>query len=179
MIRLPTNNKKGIAMTTTVELGKRIVPLSHVMLIEPFDPAAHPGMRTDKSFKARVTLIDRQSVLIEETPESFIEKHGFRLLVDDQIGINASVNFSIERFEPTPGFEPKRDYRTRLQWRDREGEIQSKLLVSPPEVVLAIAVTGDAEPSAPKAGGGSAKRKRGSGSERRRARATAPEAQPT
>ena len=43
-------------MTNTITIGKRLIPLEHIALVGPFDPAAHPGMRTDKAFKARVIL---------------------------------------------------------------------------------------------------------------------------
>jgi len=46
-------------------------------------------------------------------------------------------------------------------WRDLDGNTQSKLLLSPPEAVLAVAVRGEAQTGAareqPRAGGGSRK----------------------
>jgi hypothetical protein len=132
-------------MTSTVTIGKRLIPLEHIALVEPFDPAAHPGMRTDRPFKARVVLIDRQSVLTEEDVAAFAEAHGFRVLAEEGVATNPALRFGVETFEPAEGFEPSKPFRTRLLWRDLEGNTQSKLLLSAPEMVLAIAVTGEGE----------------------------------
>lgn len=172
----------------TIVVGKKLIPLDQIVMVEPFDPAAHPGMKikSDKPFKSRLILIDRQSVLTEETVEAFAAANGFLLLAEDQAIINPAIRFSVERFEPANGFEPNKPYKTRLSWRDETGEVQSKLLLSPPETVLAIAVTGEtpaeAEPGdAPKASGGrkaTASSMRPS-SQRRRRRQPAAEATPT
>ncbi len=134
--------------TVTIVVGRKHIPLSQVALVEPFDPAAHPGMKSDKAFKARIVLIDRQSVLTEETVEAFAEAHGFRLLAQDQVVTNPAVRFSVESFVKAEGFEPTKPFASRLLWRDLDGNTQSKLLLSPPEAVLAVAVTGDAAPDA-------------------------------
>ena len=44
-------------MTKTLTISKRLIPLEHIALVEPFDPSAHPGMKTQKVFKARVVLV--------------------------------------------------------------------------------------------------------------------------
>lgn len=146
---------------STVTIGKRLVPLDHIALVEPFDPSAHPGIKTDRAFKARVVLIDRHSVLTEQTVEAFAQAHAFLLLAADQVVTNPAIRFGVESFVPGEGFEPNKPYLTRLSWRDLDGNTQSKLLLSPPEAVLAIAVRGEvqagAAPSAPRAGGGSRK----------------------
>lgn len=130
--------------TVTVTVGKRLIPRQHIALVEPFDPSAHPGMKTEKAFKARVVLIDRQSVLTEDPPEAFTSAQGFRLLVDERIGINtAAIRFNVETFAPTEGFEPTKPYKSRLMWRDLEGNTQSKLMLSLAEHVLAIVVKGE------------------------------------
>ena len=162
---------------TTVIIGKRLISLDHVALVEPFDPSAHPGMKTDKTFKARLVLIDRQSVLTEDLPDAFAAAHGFRKLGREGIGINPGVRFAVESFVPTPGFEPTKPFRSRLQWRDGDGNTQSKLLLSEPEVVLAVTMGEEAT-----AGGKpETKRKRSqrptASSDRRKARE--PAAQPT
>jgi hypothetical protein len=166
-------------MSNTVTIGKRLIALDHIALVEPFDPAAHPGMKTDKLFKARVVLIDRQSVLAEEAPAHFVESFGFRMLSDEGVATNPGFRFSVESFEPVPGFEPTKPYLTRISWRDLDGETQSKLLLSAPETVLAIAVKGEgqgiAKPTVPSAGGG---RKPTSSSDRRKARRRHPEPAP-
>ena len=67
-----------------------------------------------------------------------------KVLAEDSVGTNPAVRFSVETFEATEGFQPSKPYRSRLLWRDLEGNTQSKLLLSAPEAVLAIAVKGEA-----------------------------------
>ena len=166
-------------MTTTVTIGKRLIPLDHIALIEPFDPSAHPGMKTDKAFKARVVLIDRQSVLTEDAPARFVESFGFRLLPAEGVATNPAYRFSVESFEPVPGFEPAKPYRTRLSWRDLDGETQSKLLLSSPETVLSIAVKGENETgAAAEDAGAQVKRAAASTAGRRKTRRRAREPEP-
>ncbi len=45
------NNKKEIAMSATVTVGKRLIPIEHIALIEPFDAAAQAKLQTDVRFK--------------------------------------------------------------------------------------------------------------------------------
>jgi hypothetical protein len=42
-------------------------------MVEPFDTAANPQFKFDKDFKARVVLINRESVLTEDTAQAFGE----------------------------------------------------------------------------------------------------------
>jgi hypothetical protein len=155
-------------MNTNVTVGKRILPRCHIALVEPFDPASHPGIKTERAFRARVVLIDRQSVLTEDTPEAFTSAQGFRWLAEEQSGINPAIRFSVETFAPTEGFEPSKPFKSRLLWRDLDGNTQSKLMLSPPEIVLAIAVPSDSE-AAP-GGDGAAPSGERKGSTRPRAR---------
>jgi hypothetical protein len=119
-------------MTTTITIGRRLVPLEHIALIEPFDAAAQTRMQSDRPFQARVVMIDRESVLTEEPLAAFAEKHRFRVLNDDGIATNPAVHFSVEAFEPAEEFKPAKPYRSRLLWRDQDGQMQSKLLLAPP-----------------------------------------------
>lgn len=156
---------------TTLTIGKRLIPLSHIALVEPFDPASHPGMKTDKAFRARIVLLDRQSVLTEETVETFAGTYGFRMLKEEGVATNPAIRFGVENFVPAEGFEPNKPYLTRLSWRDLDGNTQSKLLVSTPEAVLALVVHGGSEAPAgskPSRSGGS--RKPTATSDRRKAR---------
>ncbi len=165
-------------MTNTVTIGRRLVPLASIALVEPFDASAHPGMKTDKVFKARIVLLDRQSVLSEDTPEAFIAAHGFRIVGGEGVGLNPSVRFSVESFVPAEGFVPNKPYASRLLWRDLEGNSQSKLFVIEPRTLLAIAVTGEKveeKPPAPKGGGS---RKPTATIDRRKARRRAPQPEP-
>jgi hypothetical protein len=60
-------------MQTIVTIGRRMIPAEHIALVEPFDPSANPQFRNDKAFKARVVLVNRESVLTEDAPQTFAE----------------------------------------------------------------------------------------------------------
>jgi hypothetical protein len=139
-------------MSDTVTLGKRLVPVEQIVLIEPFDPSAHPRMQTHRPFKARVVLRNRDSILTEEPPEVFAEAHAFRALPEDGVFTNPELHFSVEVFHPEGDFKPDKPYQTRLLWRDFDGNTQSKLLLTKPGDVLAIAVRGEKTSSAGEAG---------------------------
>ena len=132
-------------MQNIVTLGRRLIPIEQIAFVEPFDPAANPQFKTEKAYKARVVLIDRYSVLTEDTSASFAEANGFRMLPEDAVATNPSVNFKVETFVPSEGFTPTKPYVTRLTWRDRDGNEQSKLLLTKPELVIALALRGLAE----------------------------------
>lgn len=133
-------------MSDTVTLGKRLVPVEQIVLIEPFDPSAHPRMQTHRPFRARVVLRNRDSILTEEPPEVFAEAHAFRSLPADGLFTNPEIHFSVEVFHPEGDFNPDKPYQSRLLWRDFDGNTQSKLLLTKPENVLAIAVRGELNP---------------------------------
>lgn len=158
---------------STVQVGRKLIPVEHIALVEPFDPAAQSRIQSDRPYKARVILVDRESVLSEDTPALFAEAHGFRMLAADSVATNPAVRFSVETFAPAEGFKPSKPFATRLLWRDQDGNAQSKLLLSAPEVVLAVAVKGEAEsvgtsPPTETAQGGarSSRRRRARGRER-------------
>jgi len=165
-------------MSATVTVGKRLIPIEHIALIEPFDPAAHPRMQTERPFQARIVLIDRESVLTEEAPAAFSEAHGFRMLADERVATNPAIRFGVETFEPAEGFKPTKPYLARLLWRDLDGNTQSKLLLSKPETVLAIAVKGEIEMPLDDAAHARVSQPTGADSSRRRSRRRAPSIQP-
>lgn len=134
-------------MQNTVVIGKRLVPLEQVAMVEPVDPVGLAKLQTDRPFQARLVLIDRESVLTEEAVAGFALTHGFRVLAEDGIATNPAVHFRVEAFEPMEGFTPTKPYQTRLLWRDPDGQAQSKLLVTAPEDVLATVVRGNSGPS--------------------------------
>jgi hypothetical protein len=119
-------------MTTTVTVGRRLVPINHIALVEPLDPVALARMQTERPFKSRVVLIDRESVLSEATPEAFATMHGFRWLAEEQVAINGAIRFGVETFEAGEGFSPTKPYQSRLLWRNFDGDTMSKLLVTTP-----------------------------------------------
>jgi hypothetical protein len=139
-------------MTNTLTIGKRIIPLNHIALVEAFEPGANPRFQPAQAFQSRVVLLNRDSVLALAPVEALAKEHGFRLLADDHVAANPAVYFGVESFTPAEGFAPTKPYATRLKWRDLDGNDQSKLLLTGPEQVLAT-VTGErteTRPQAPK-----------------------------
>jgi len=140
------SNNKGNVMTNSITIGRRLIPIEHIAFVEVFDQAAQERLETERIFKARLVLIDRESVLTEQTVAAIVEMFGFRPLAEDDVATNPAIRFRVETFEPAADFTPGRPYRTRLMWRDFDGNLQSRLLLSAPEVVLVIVVKGETEP---------------------------------
>jgi hypothetical protein len=122
---------------TILTIGKRLISLEQVAYVEAFDPAANPEFKSEKNFKARLVLLNREVVLSENSPQEFSEANGFHLLAEDNVAVNPSLAFKVETFAPTESFKPGKAYRTRIKWRDANGNEQSKLLVIEPETVVA------------------------------------------
>jgi hypothetical protein len=137
-----TNNQE-VFMSKTIEFGKRIVPVEQIALVEPFDPETQKSMRSTRSFKSRIVLLNRDSILSETSPMSFAEENGFRVLTKDGAATNPAVAFSVERFEATADFQPSKPFISRLMWKDGDGHTRSKLMLSEPEDLIAIAVRGE------------------------------------
>ena len=135
-------------MQDIITFGRRLVPLEQIAFIEPFDAARNPDLKAEREFKARVVLLNRDTVLAEANPHELAEVHGMRYLEEDNIAVNPVVAFKIEAFEATDDFKPERPFKTRLKWRDRIGGEQSKLLLASPETVIATVLRGEAEPQA-------------------------------
>lgn len=132
-------------MFETIQVGKRFLPLEHVVLLEPFDPGGLARLASDKPFQTRIVLIDRDSVLTEEPLAELAARHAFRMLPEDGVAVNAdAVHFAVEAFERAKGFAPAKPYKSRLLWRGPSGEFESKLLLTEPAAVIAIAVRGQA-----------------------------------
>jgi hypothetical protein len=95
-----------------IAIGRKRFPIEEIALVEPFQPPAEPQPRftSDKEFKTRVVLIDRYSVLTEDTVEAFAEANKFRRLPDDNVATNPAVRFRVETFEPSEGFQPRKPY---------------------------------------------------------------------
>jgi hypothetical protein len=132
-------------MENVITLGRKLVPIEHIALVEPFDPAANPEFKPERPFKSRVVFLDRETTLTEMTSQEFAETHGFRMLADDDVATNPGIMFRVETFEPTEEFKPAKPYQTRLKWRDPDGNEQSKLLITKPEIVIAVALRGETE----------------------------------
>ncbi|WP_159005707.1 hypothetical protein [Bradyrhizobium sp. S69] len=139
-------------MTATITVGRRLVPIEHIALLEPFDPINQSRMQSDRPFQTRILLLNRDSILSEEPLDALTTQCRFRAAKEDGIATNPSVLFSVEAFEPAGEFKPTKAYRTRLLWRDQTGYAQSKLLLMTPEDALAIIVRGtEASPAFRKA----------------------------
>lgn len=135
-------------MSSFITVGRRLIPSEHIVFVEPFDASANPKFQTTRDFKGRVVLVNRDSVLIEETPKAFADGNGLRMLADDGVATNPAVHFRVETYVPAEGFVPSKAYATRLLWRDLDSNDQSKLLLSLPETVLAVAVQGETDAAA-------------------------------
>jgi hypothetical protein len=135
-------NPKEISMTT-LNIGKHLVPLEHIVLVEPFDPSTQTRMRTDKAYPTRVYLLDRETILAEEPLATFVEKHSFRRLSEDGIAANGNIFFRGE------AYEAQEDFKTNKLWRGPDGQSFSKLLLASPENALAVIVRGETDGSSP------------------------------
>jgi hypothetical protein len=145
LIHRHLNNNKETSMTTTLTIGKRLVPLEHIVLVEPFDPATQTRMQTDRPYRTRVLLLDRESLLTEEALDGFVDAHGFRRLSADGVATNPAIYFRVEAYEVQDEFKTTKPYQSRLSWTDAENRRQSKLLLATPENALAVVVRGEAD----------------------------------
>ncbi len=133
-------------MQNVITIGRELVPVEQIAYIEPFEPSPNGQFKPDKPYKGRVVLLNRKTVLTEDTPRDFAEANGFRLLPEDNVATNPLITFRVERFAPTEDFSPAKPYQTRLMWRDPDGNSRRKLLRTPAEIVIAIALRGETEP---------------------------------
>jgi hypothetical protein len=130
-------------MDNVIRIAKRLIPIERIALFEPFVISTDQGLRSTKEFKARIVLLDKVSILAEETPEQLGVAHRFRMVAADRVATNPAVSFQVETFEPAEHFKPTRPFLSRLSWHDQDGNTQSKLLLAPPETVLAVVVRGE------------------------------------
>jgi len=96
-----------IAMDNVITIGRRHVPLEHIAYVEPFELAEISDFKPEKPFRARVVLLDRESVLSEVTPNEFAGAHGFRMLDDD----NVATNPAIKNFGSKVSSQPRGSHR--------------------------------------------------------------------
>jgi hypothetical protein len=129
-----------IAMQNILTIGTKHIPIEQIAYVEVFDTAA--GFKSDKPYKTRLVLLNRNTVLTEQALEDFARMHRFRLLAEDHVATNPIIMFEIEGFVPTEDFKPGKPYQTRLVWHDPIGGKQSRLLVTKPEAVIALALRG-------------------------------------
>jgi hypothetical protein len=130
-----------------ITIGRRVIAADQIAVIEPFDPASNPEFQPEKEYKARIVLLNRDTVLTEITTQEFAAANGFYLLSDEAIAVSSSLAFGVESFTPTEKFKPEKAYRSRIKWRDPDGNEQSKLLLMEPEtVVLELSRRGSTKP---------------------------------
>lgn len=60
---------------TVLTIGRKLVPLAQVALVELFDPSANPAFRPEKEYKSRLVLLSRDIVLTEQTVDEFATEH--------------------------------------------------------------------------------------------------------
>src|SRR5260370_41637480 len=104
----PETNNEEVFMSKNIQIGKRIVPVEHIAVVEPFDPETQKNMRSHRPFKSRIVLLNRDSILSESEALVLAKEHGFRVLSKDGVATNPTVHFSVERFEPSPDFQPSK-----------------------------------------------------------------------
>jgi hypothetical protein len=119
-----------------ITIGKRLIPAEQIALVERFDPTANPEFKPEKDYKSRIILLNRDTVLAEVTPQEFAAAHGLHMLFEDDAALSSVLVFRVETFVPTETFKPEKGYRSRIKWRDRDGNEQSKLLVTEPETIV-------------------------------------------
>lgn len=127
-------------MENVIQAGRKFIPIEEIVFVEPFDAATSPDLKSDKQFLSRITLLNRETVLCEDDLESLTTTHNFRLLAEDQIAWNPMIRLSVETFEPTDAFRPSQPYLSRLVWQDSRGDKQSRLCLTPPDIVIATVV---------------------------------------
>jgi len=123
-------------MLNPITVGKRLIPLEQVAFVERYEPRETGGIQSSRTFHSRLVLTNRDSTLLEETPQQFANQYGFRFIEADDLCINRLVYYAVETFSSDEDFSPSKAYLTRLRWKDNGAE-HSKLLVTPPEAVLA------------------------------------------
>jgi hypothetical protein len=134
-------------MQNVIIIGREHVPVENIAYVEAFETPADGQFKSDKAYKGRVVLLNRETVLTEAAPSEFAEANGFRLLPEDNVATNPLVTtFRVGSFAPTEDFKPTKPYQTRLMWRGPDGNSYSKLLLTKPETVIAIALRGESEP---------------------------------
>jgi hypothetical protein len=129
-------------MKNPIRIDKHHIPLEHVVLVEAFVPNPDAPLFSSRPFSTRIVLLNRDSMLTEQAIDDLAGAHGFRMLPQGEAAINPDVFFRVESFAPVDGFSPSRPFKSRLVWRDLDGNTQSKLLLAEPEAVLALIVDG-------------------------------------
>jgi hypothetical protein len=136
-------------MQNVVTIGRKLIPADQIALVEPFDGTNNPDFKPERPFKARVVLVNRDTLLSELSPQEFAGLQDYQMLDEDAIAVNPAIAFQVETFTPSETFNPAKAYMTRLKWRDHDGNDQSKLLLTEPEAVIGVVHRRDTAPRNP------------------------------
>ena len=79
-------------MQNIITVGEEYVPVEQMAYIEPLEPPANGQFKSDKPWKGRVVLLNRESVLTEDTPHDFAEANEFRFLPEDNVATNPMIS---------------------------------------------------------------------------------------
>lgn len=130
-------------MSNTITVGKRLIPVNQIALAEPFEAKENSDFQSTRAFQTRLVMVDRTSVLAEESVAAFADAQQFRLVEADGVALNPAVRFRVETFTAPADFKSTKPFIARLLWRDLDGKDYSKLLLSDPETVLGIITQGE------------------------------------
>ena len=125
-------------MADTYTIGKRLIPQNQLAFVEPYVATDPSQIQTSRNFLARAVLLNRDSILMEESVAIFASRNRFVVLPEDKTALNPAIRFAVEMFTTAEGFNPSKPYRSRLRWRDQDGNDQSKLLLTAPEDALEL-----------------------------------------
>lgn len=81
----------------------------------------------------------------EEAPEQLPKAHCFLWIEADKVVTKPNIILRRRDVHRTESFDPSKPFPSRLAWNDEEGNMQSKLMVTDPEALLAIVVRGGTE----------------------------------
>jgi hypothetical protein len=130
-------------MENIITVGQHHLAIGQVACVEPFDASAQrEDFRSDKPYRSRIVLLNRDTHLSEDTPEAFVTRYGFLFLAEDETAFNPGLFYKVSSFTPTATFNPRKPFKTGVEWTDAFGEKQRKLLLTQPEIVLATLVRG-------------------------------------
>jgi len=121
-------------MQNIITVGEEYVPVEQIAFIEPFEPQLMRSSNPTNRGRAASSYST--------------EANEFRFIPDDNVATNRMVSFRVRSFKPTQDFNPAKPYQTQLDWRDGEGITRRKLLLTKPEMVIAIVLRGETEPGA-------------------------------
>jgi hypothetical protein len=76
-----------------ITIGRRLVPSNQIAVVEPFDPLTNPEFKPEKTFQARIVLLNRDTILTETSMHEFAKANGFHLLGNENIAVNPNLPF--------------------------------------------------------------------------------------